>query len=567
MLRPAHRWTAALLCLATLLTGCGDGRTTAEKKAEEGYLIINNLAEPSGLDPQTVTGLSESHIVGALFEGLVNYDPKDLHPIPGIAESWTMSADGKTWTFRLRKAARWSNGDPITAADFLFSYERMLRPSFGAEYASMLHGIRGAKDFAAGKTKDFRSVGLRAPDPHTLVIELEHPIPYFLQLVCHHSWIPVHPPTILKFGSIDALNTPWTRPASMVCSGAFTLESWEVARRVVVRKNPLYWNAKEVALNAVEFRAIADLFAEERAFRGGELHVTGAVPPYKVAKLREAKAPQLRIDPFLATAFVWVNCDIKGDKPADVAARKALTDPRVRRALGMAIDRNLIAEKVLRAGEKPALHFTPPGTGDGRIPADRTLATGRRGSAAPARRSRLSGRQRPAEVRLPLCDLRRPADGRAGLSGDVAPRTRRRGRAAQPGVEGLPDRHAQRRIPPLPRRVGRRLQRPQHLPRDAHHRQRAQQLQLERRGIRPPARARRARDRRRQAFRLLPARRGPAGRTGARAARGLQHEQVSDAPGSPGLARHLARPASAFRRPARAGPGERGLNGAVGTLS
>ncbi|MDP4591797.1 MAG: peptide ABC transporter substrate-binding protein [Opitutales bacterium] len=363
MPRPALRWTAALLGLASLLVGCGDGRTTAEKKAAEGYLIINNMAEPSGLDPQTVTGLSESHIVGALFEGLVNYDPKDLHPIPGIAESWTMSADGRTWTFRLRQAAKWSNGDPITAADFLFSYERMLRPSFGAEYASMLHGIRGAKDFAAGRTKDFRTVGVRATDAHTLVIELEHPIPYFLQLLCHHSWIPVHPPTILRFGAIDALNTPWTRPGAMVSSGAFTLESWEVARRVVVRKNPLYWNAKEVVLDAVEFRAIADLFAEERAFRGGELHVTGAVPPYKVAKLRADKAPQLRIDPFLATAFVWVNCDIIGAKPADKAARKALSDPRVRRALGMALDRNLIAEKVLRAGEKPALHFTPPGTG------------------------------------------------------------------------------------------------------------------------------------------------------------------------------------------------------------
>ena len=363
MPRPALRWTAALLGLASLLVGCGDGRTTAEKKAAEGYLIINNMAEPSGLDPQTVTGLSESHIVGALFEGLVNYDPKDLHPIPGIAESWTMSADGRTWTFRLRQAAKWSNGDPITAADFLFSYERMLRPSFGAEYASMLHGIRGAKDFAAGRTKDFRTVGVRATDAHTLVIELEHPIPYFLQLLCHHSWIPVHPPTILRFGAIDALNTPWTRPGAMVSSCAFTLESWEVARRVVVRKNPLYWNAKEVVLDAVEFRAIADLFAEERAFRGGELHVTGAVPPYKVAKLRADKAPQLRIDPFLATAFVWVNCDIIGAKPADKAARKALSDPRVRRALGMALDRNLIAEKVLRAGEKPALHFTQPGTG------------------------------------------------------------------------------------------------------------------------------------------------------------------------------------------------------------
>ena len=144
LLRSSSRPPALVgLGLASLLVGCGDGRTTAEKKAAEGYLIVNNMAEPSGLDPQTVTGLSESHIIGALFEGLVNYDPQDLHPVPGIAESWTMSADGKTWTFRLRQAAKWSNGDPITAADFLFSYERMLRPGFGAEYASMLHGIRG----------------------------------------------------------------------------------------------------------------------------------------------------------------------------------------------------------------------------------------------------------------------------------------------------------------------------------------------------------------------------------------------------------------------------------------
>ncbi len=360
---PRPLWTTVLLALSALLAGCGDGKTTAEKKAAEGYLIINNMAEPSGLDPQTITGLSESHIIGALFEGLVNYDAKDLHPIPGVAESWAMSKDGKTWTFHLRATARWSNGDPVTSADFLFSYERMLTPSFGAEYASMLHSIRGAKDFNTGKSKAFQSVGVRAPDARTLVIELAEPVPYFLQLLCHHSWIPVHPATILKYGQMDAMNTPRTRPGAMVSNGAFTLETWEVARRVVVRRNPLYWNAKEVSLNAVEFRAISDLFAEERAFRGGELHITGSVPPYKVAKLREQKAPQLRLDPFFSTSFVWVNCNIQGVKDADVAARKALSDPRVRQALGMAIDRNLIAEKILRAGESPALHFTPPGTG------------------------------------------------------------------------------------------------------------------------------------------------------------------------------------------------------------
>ncbi len=354
-LRPA----SLLLVLATL-AGCGDAETTADRKAREGVLVINNMAEPSGLDPQAVTGLSESRIMGALFEGLVNYDPKDLSPVPGVAERWEMSSDGRTWTFRIRPEARWSNGDPVTSSDFLFSWKRMLMPSFGAEYASMLHAVKGAKAFNEGRLRDFGQVGFRAPDPRTVVIELEYPVPYFLGLLCHHSWLPVHPPTILRHGKIDALHTPWTRPGSLVGNGAFELDSWEVARHVRLRRNPHYWDASRVALNGVEFRAIPDLFAEERAFRGGELHLTGAVPPYKVKRLREEEAPHLRLDPFLATGFIWVNCDYEGKDPA---VRRALSDSRVRRALGLAIDRQQIVEKVLRAGETPALHFTPPGTG------------------------------------------------------------------------------------------------------------------------------------------------------------------------------------------------------------
>lgn len=349
----------ALLCLSLALVGCGPKEDTATRRAREGYLIINNAAEPSGLDPQEVTGLLESRIVYSLFEGLVNYKADDLSPIPGAAESWTNSADGRTWTFRIRPAARWSNGDPVSARDFLFSYERMLLPTFGSEYASMLHCVRGAKAFNEGKLKDFAQVGFRAPDDRTLVIELDHPVPYFLGLICHHSWLPVHPPTILKFGKIDTLNTPWTRPGALVGNGAFTLETWEVARRIVVRRNPGYWDAANVGLQAVEFRAITELFAEERAFRGGELHITGSVPPPKVVKLREAGSKELRLDPYLSTSFIRVNCDVKGNE----AARKALADVRVRRALGMVIDRQQIVEKVLRAGESPALHLTPPGTG------------------------------------------------------------------------------------------------------------------------------------------------------------------------------------------------------------
>jgi len=351
-----------LLLLASLLSGlggCGRHQTTAEQKAAAGILVINNAAEPSGLDPQNVTGLLESRLVGALFEGLVNYNPHDLSAIPGVAESWTMSADGRQWTFHLRTTARWSNGDPVTAQDFLFSYERILRPKFGAEYASMLHCVHGAKAFNEGKLADFSQVGFRAPDAHTLVVQLDEPVPYFLGLIAHQSWLPVHPPTILKFGTIDAMNTPWTRPGSLVGNGAFVLESWEVARHIIVKKNPLYWDRAHVSLNGVEFRAITDLFSEERAFRGGELHITGTVPPYKIKEMIERKSPELRLDPYLSCSFIRVNCKVQGNPEVC----KALSDARVRRALGMVIDRRQIVEKVLRAGESPALHFTPPGTG------------------------------------------------------------------------------------------------------------------------------------------------------------------------------------------------------------
>ena len=348
-----------LVALCLCLAGCGEKETTVVEKAREGVLLINNSAEPSALDPQEITGMLESRIAYSLFEGLVNFDPKDSHTIPGVAESWSSSADGKTWTFKLRQNARWSNGDPVVAADFLFSFQRILMPTFGAEYASMLHCVKGAKDYNMGKIKDFKEVGFKSPDPHTLIVELENPVPYFLQLVCHNSWLPVHPPTILKFGKIDEMHTPWTRPGSLVGNGAFTLDSWEVARQIVVKKNPYYWDAAQVSLNAVEFKAISDLFAEERAYQGGELHITGSVPPYKIVQLVADKAPHLRLDAFLSVSFIRINTQVKNNE----AVQKALSNKRVRRALGMVINRQQIADRVLRSGESPAYYYTPTGTG------------------------------------------------------------------------------------------------------------------------------------------------------------------------------------------------------------
>lgn len=346
------------LVLTLLLLGCAPDQDTASRAAQAGVLIINNSAEPAGLDPQIVTGVLESRIVKALFEGLVEPSPQDLEPQPAVAERWEVSADGKVWTFHLRASALWSNGDPVRAQDFVFSYQRILSPGLASEYAWMLYPIRGARDFNQGRLKDFSQVGIRARDERTLVLELEHATPYFLQLLCHHSWLPVHPPTVLAHGPMDAKHGRWTQPGVLVGNGAFTLESWEVARRIRVVKNPRYWDAETVSLRAVEFRAISDLYTEERAFRGGELHITGAVPPYKVHRLIAAKDPALRVDPYLSVSYIRVNTQVTGNP--EVA--RALSDVRVRQALGKVIDRKLMAEKVLRSGETPALAMTPPGT-------------------------------------------------------------------------------------------------------------------------------------------------------------------------------------------------------------
>lgn len=346
------------LVLTLLLLGCAPDQDTASRAAQKGVLIINNSAEPAGLDPQIVTGVLESRIVNALFEGLVESSPRDLEPQPAVAERWEVSEDGKVWTFHLRASALWSNGDPVRAQDFVFSYQRILSPGLASEYGWMLYAIRGARDFNQGRLKDFSQVGIRARDERTLVLELEHATPYFLQLLCHHSWLPVHPPTVLAHGPMDAKHGRWTQPGVLVGNGAFTLESWEVARRIRVVKNPRYWDAENVSLRAVEFRAISDLYTEERAFRGGELHITGAVPPYKVHRLIAAKDPALRVDPYLSVSFIRVNTQVAGN--AEVT--RALSDVRVRQALGSVIDRQLMAEKVLRSGETPALAMTPPGT-------------------------------------------------------------------------------------------------------------------------------------------------------------------------------------------------------------
>ena len=187
--------------LLGLLLGCSK---STEKPDQSGsipqILHLGNGAEPMGLDPQIVTGVPEHHIISALIEGLVTENKKNLNPEPGTAERWETSEDGLVWKFYLRKDAKWSNGDPVTAIDFVQSYQRMLTPSLGSQYAYMLHVVKNAEAYNSGKLKDFSQVGFKAINDKQLNITLKAPTPYFLSLLNHYSWFPVHIPSIKEHG-------------------------------------------------------------------------------------------------------------------------------------------------------------------------------------------------------------------------------------------------------------------------------------------------------------------------------------------------------------------------------
>lgn len=329
------------------------GRDTAADRARrEGVLLLGNGAEPQDLDPQVVTGIPEFHVIDALFEGLVAPDPRGSGIEPAVAQRWETSADGRVWTFHLRPEARWSNGEPLTAGDFVRSYERLLHPAFAGDYAYLFAIVEGAEDFHAGRTPDFGRVGFRARDPHTLEIRLAQPVPYFLQLLAYTCWRPVPLPTIEASGGTRRRGTDWTRPDKIVTNGPFRLERWIHNQFISVVPDPNYWDAKTVRLRGIRFLPVENQDTEERMFRTGQLHKTNEVPPGKIATYRAQRPEALRLDPQHGVYFYRFN-----------TKRPPFDDARVRRAFTLALDRRAIVEKVVQGGQRPALHFTPPGTG------------------------------------------------------------------------------------------------------------------------------------------------------------------------------------------------------------
>lgn len=339
------------LVLAFGWCACTKRQTNVERGIENGELYIGIGAEPAALDPHLTTGLTEYSVMLALLEGLTTLHPETMAVEPGVAQSWHISEDLKRYTFYFNPEARWSNNERVTPQDFIFSFKRILSPVLGAPYAYMLYPMRGAKAFHNGQSSDFSSVGVSAPDDYTLIIELESPTPYFLSMLSHNTWWPVHPPTILEHGTITDRISKWTKPGNFIGNGPFILKRWRLNNGINVVRNPHYRARSEVSLNGIHFLPIA-VQSEERAFRAGHLHLTSSVPIHRIDWYRENQPERLRFDTALGVYYYMLNTE-----------RGPLADSRVRQALAYAINREDLTTHVLRAGQKPAFHFTPPNTG------------------------------------------------------------------------------------------------------------------------------------------------------------------------------------------------------------
>lgn len=350
---------AVLLSQLATLSGCTGGNTSSS--GTDNVLRINNGAEVKDLDPHLVTGVSEHRVNGALFEGLADLDPATLEPIPGAAESWTISEDGLTYTFVLRQDGKWSNGDPVTAKDFHYSFKRMLTPALGADYAYLLHCIKNARAYNTGELDDFGQVGVKVIDDYTLELTLDHPTPYLLAMQMHQAWYPVHQATIEAHGETAQRGTPWTRAGNHVGNGPFRLTEWRPNEIIQVVRNEHYWDRSNVALDGIDFYPIDDLQTEERSFRTGKLQMTSEVPLDKIETYRAENPDVLHIDPYLGVYFYRLN-----------TTREPFNDARVRQALSLATDREAIVSNVLNGGERAAYHYVPPGINN--YTSDRTLS-------------------------------------------------------------------------------------------------------------------------------------------------------------------------------------------------
>lgn len=343
------RLAAAILMASGLLTA--GAAVAAEvpagvQLADKQELVRNNGSEVQSLDPHKVEGVPESNVIRDLLEGLVNTSPKDGSILPGVAESWD-NQDFKVWTFHLRKDAKWSNGDPVTASDFVFSWQRLADPQTASPYESYLQygHFENIDDIITGK-KSPDTLGVKALDDHTLQVTLTEPVPYLVKMLAHTSMKPVNKKVVEQFGE------KWTQPQNYVSNGAYKLKNWTVNERIVLERNPQYWDNAHTTLNQVTYLPISSEVTDVNRYRSGEIDMTYNNMPIELFQKLKKEIPQeVHVDPYLCTYYYEINNQ-----------KAPFNDVRVRTALKLGLDRDIIVNKVKNQGDLPAYGFTPPYT-------------------------------------------------------------------------------------------------------------------------------------------------------------------------------------------------------------
>lgn len=297
-------------------------------------------SEPESFDPHKAVGTSASVVIYDLFEGLVTVDAKGA-VAPGAAESWETNPDKSLWRFKLRKDLKWSDGRPLTAEDFVWSMRRLMAPETAARYASFLYVVKGARAVNTQGAKP-EALAVRAPDPRTVEFELEGPAPQFLEILTGVAAVAVPRHAIEKSGK------EWTRPGNLVSNGAYVLASYSPNTLIKARKNPNFHDAARVAIDEVSYVPIEDDGASLKRFQAGELDVTQRFPPEQLDRLRRERSKLLRVSPGLGSTMLAVNTRVK-----------PLDDPRVRRALAIALERNVLANQILRGTAEAAYAVVP----------------------------------------------------------------------------------------------------------------------------------------------------------------------------------------------------------------
>jgi oligopeptide transport system substrate-binding protein len=337
--------TALLIALAFAAASCGGSSDSGSKSSSAGDTItVNWGTEPPSLDPGLATDTTSANILQNIMDPLVKLgDPPDLKPIPNLAESWTKTDGGKTVTFKLRSDGKWTNGDPVTANDFEYSWKRTISPELAADYAYQFFGIVGAQEYNSCKSncdalKD--KVGVKALDAHTLQVKLTSAQPWFVQQVAHTSFLAVNKKAVEQFGD------KWTEAKNIVTDGPFKLASWQHDSRIDLVKWDQWRNAKDVSLQRVNGRMISDGTTAVQAFEAGEVDVTASLPPDDIPRLKDT--PEYDRYDALGTYYYGLNV-------------KNIPDVKQRRAMALAVDRQTIIDNIAQADQTPAEGYTPKG--------------------------------------------------------------------------------------------------------------------------------------------------------------------------------------------------------------